>query len=37
MLLSNILTLGARVRWQGRPLPVGPEVEHNKDRRVVAL
>lgn len=37
MLLSNILTLGAQVHWQGRLLPVGPEVEHNRDNGVVAL
>ena len=36
MLLSNILTPGAQVRWQDRPLLVDPEVEHNRDSRVVA-
>lgn len=36
MLLSNILTLGTQVRCQDRPLPVDPEVERNRDSRVVA-
>ena len=35
MQLSNILTLGVQVRWQGHPFPVGPEVEHNKVSQVV--
>ena len=35
MLLSRILILGARARWQDRLPPVDLEVEHNRDSQVV--